>query len=65
MVVTDHERKQWQGGTPEQWRLIIGDNAGASLTAIWVGEINPNYTESARAVIRTAWRKRECGWRGY
>lgn len=53
-AVADDERKQWQGGTPEQWALESLAIVRMRVYRLSVsGEINATYVEPARAVIRT------------
>ena len=53
-AVTDDDRKQWQGSTPEQWALESLAIVRAQVYRLPAsGEINPSYIERARTVIRT------------
>ena len=53
-AVTDEERNQWHGGTPEQWAL---ESLAVVRSQVYLlppsGEIKAAYVEKARAVIRT------------
>jgi hypothetical protein len=53
-TVADDDRRQWQGGTPEQWAL---ESLAIVRTRVYrlpaSGEIAAGYIETARAVIRT------------
>ena len=53
-AVTDEDRHQWQQGTPAQWAL---ESLAIVRTKVYrlpaSSEITADYTESARAVIRT------------
>jgi hypothetical protein len=53
-AVTDEERNQWQGDTPELWAL---ESLAVVRSQVYLlrssGEIKPPYIEKARTVIRT------------
>jgi nuclease S1 len=53
-AVTDEERNQWQGGTPEQWTL---ESLAVVRSRVYLlpasREVKATYIEKARAVIRT------------
>jgi S1/P1 Nuclease len=53
-TVTDEQRYQWQGGTPERWALESLAVVRSQVSLLpGSGEIKPAYIEKARAVIRT------------
>ena len=63
--VTEAERNQWQGGTPEQWALEALAVVRSQVYMLPAsGEIKPAYIEKARAVIRTRLAQAGQGWRG-
>jgi hypothetical protein len=53
-TVTSEDRQQWQQGSPAEWALELLAIVRAQVYRLPAsGEIDPRYTERARAVIRT------------
>ena len=53
-VVTGEDRQQWQQGTSAEWALESLAIVRAQVYRLPAsGDIEPSYTEAARAVIRT------------
>ena len=49
-AVTDDDRKQWKGGTPEQWAL---ESLAIVRAQVYRLPARSNYIQRARPVIRT------------